>query len=81
MQKGDRKEEFGENYSVNYLATFTEFAQAERHRTLSYEMKLLEEPKFLFLILLGGTKLEEEWLKDIKSLSKNFPSGYVDSGK
>lgn len=75
--KRDRAEEFGENYSVNYLATFTEFAQAERHRTLSYEMKLLEKPKFFIPYIIKGTKLEEEWLKDIKSLSKNFPQGML----
>ena len=31
-----RNEEFGENYSVNYYASFAELAQAQRHRTLSY---------------------------------------------
>ena len=28
-----RKEEFGENYSTNYLSSFSQLAQAHRHRT------------------------------------------------
>lgn len=43
-KRKNRNEEFGENYSVTYLASFAQLAQAQRHRTLSYEMTLLDEP-------------------------------------
>lgn len=72
-----RKEEFGENYCTTYEVSFAEFAQAQRHRTLNYEMSFLEENKFFVPPIIKGTELEEEWLKDIKSLEKNFPQGML----
>lgn len=76
-QRSNRKEEFGENYCVNYLASFAELAQAQRHRTLAYEMTLLEEPKYYVPPIIRGTKLEEEWLKDISSLEEFYPQGML----
>lgn len=72
-----RKEEFGENYSTNYYATFAEFAQAQRHRTLDYEISLDEHPKFYVPLCIRGTKYEKEWLTDISSLSSRFPQGML----
>ena len=76
-KRKDRKEEFGENYCTSYLATFSELAQAQRHRTLSYEITLLDENKFYVPPIIRGTELEKEWLQDIKSLEKNFPQGML----
>ena len=75
--KRERKEEFGENYCTNYLATFTELAQAQRHRTLSYEISLLDKPEFYVPPIIKGTDLEKEWLKDISSLEDLFPQGML----
>ena len=76
-QRENRKEEFGENYCTTYLATFSEFAQAQRHRTLCYEISLLDAPQFYVPPIIKGTPLEEEWLKDIESLQDNFPQGML----
>ena len=73
----ERAEEFGENYSTTYLASFAELAQAQRHRTLSYEMSLLEEPQFYVPPIIKGTQYEQEWLHDISSLKNNFPQGML----
>jgi len=73
----NRKEEFGENYCTTYLASFAELAQAQRHRTLIYEMTLLEEPKYYIPPIIRGTELEAEWLKDIESLKEYFPQGML----
>lgn len=73
----NRKEEFGENYSTTYLASFAELAQAQRHRTLSYEVNLLDEPKYYIPPIIKGTELEEEWIKDISSLKDCFPQGML----
>ena len=73
----NRNEEFGENYSVTYLASFAQLAQAQRHRTLSYEMTLLDEPKYYVPPIIAGTNLEQEWLKDISSLKEFFPQGML----
>ena len=76
-QRENRKEEFGENYCTTYLATFSELAQAQRHRTLSYEISLLDTPQFYIPPIIRGTQLEAEWLKDIESLQDNFPQGML----
>lgn len=73
----NRKEEFGENYSTTYLASFAELAQAQRHRTLNYEVSLLEEPKYYVPPIIRGTDLEQEWLKDISSLKDYYPQGML----
>ena len=76
-QRKNRNEEFGENYSVTYLASFAQLAQAQRHRTLSYEITLLDEPKYYLPPIIAGTNLEKEWLKDISSLNEFFPQGML----
>ncbi len=75
--KRDRKEEFGENYCTSYLASFAQLAQAQRHRTLSYEMKLLNKPQYFVPPIIRGTELETEWLRDISSLEKYIPQGML----
>lgn len=73
--KRERKEEFGENYCTTYLASFAQLAQAQRHRTLSYEMTLLEESVYYVPKIIKGTELEAEWIKDIASLEEYYPQG------
>ena len=75
--KRERKEEFGENYCTTYLASFAELAQAQRHRTLSYEMMLLDKPEYFVPPIIRGTAYEEEWLRDISSLEQYFPQGML----
>ena len=75
--KRDRAEEFGENYSTTYLASFAQLAQAQRHRTLAYEMTLLEKPEYYVPRIIRETELEKEWLKDISSLEEYYPQGML----
>ena len=75
--KRKREEEFGENYCVNYQGTFAELAQAQRHRTLYYEIFIPEEHKYFVPPIIKGTALEEEWLEDISSLDEEFPQGLM----
>ena len=77
MLRKERKEEFGENYCTTYLASFAQLAQAQRHRTLSYEMSLLENAKYYVPPIIRGTELEKEWLKDISSLEEYYPQGML----
>ena len=76
-QRKTRSEEFGENYSTTYLASFAQLAQAQRHRTLNYEMTLLDEVQYYIPPIIRNTELENEWLKDISSLEKFFPQGML----
>ena len=75
----ERKEEWGENYCCNYMATFSQFAQAHRHRSLNYEISIPEVKDATFFIpyIIRGTELEEIWLKDIKSLASRYPQGML----
>lgn len=73
----NRYEEFGENYCTSYLSSFAQLAQAQRHRTLSYEMSLLDTPEYYIPPIIRGTDLENSWLEDISSLSQYFPQGML----
>ncbi len=74
----NRKEEFGENYCTTYEGTFAELAQAQRHRTLQYKMRLLDNAKFYIpKIIEGNNELKQEWLKDINSLADLYPQGML----
>lgn len=73
----ERDDEWGENYCTTYISTFSEFGQAQRHRTISYEISFLPEPQFFVPPIIKGTKLEGEWLKDISSLADRFPQGML----
>lgn len=75
--KRERAEEFGENYSTSYLSSFSQLAQAQRHRTLAYEMTLLENPQYYIPKIIRGTEFEAEWLKDISSLEDFYPQGML----
>lgn len=75
--KRERNEEFGENYCTTYLSSFSQLAQAQRHRTLSYEMSLLDTPQYYVPKIIRGTDLEEQWLKDISSLEDYYPQGML----
>lgn len=75
----ERKEEWGENYCCNYFATFAQVAQAQRHRTISYEIEVqnVNDAKFFTPPIIKNTELEKEWLKDIKSLAHRYPQGML----
>lgn len=74
----NRKEEFGENYCTTYEGTFAELAQAQRHRTLQYKMRLLDSAKFYIpKIIESNNELKQEWLKDINSLADLYPQGML----
>ena len=76
-QRSKRNEEFGENYCTTYLASFAQLAQAQRHRTLDYEMRLLEKAQYYIPPIIRKTTMEEEWLKDISALQNFYPQGML----
>ncbi|MBP3503205.1 MAG: FAD-dependent thymidylate synthase [Clostridia bacterium] len=77
-ERENRKEEFGENYCTTYEGTFSQLAQAQRHRTLQYKMRLLNEVKFYVpKIIEHNDNLKQEWLNDINSLADLYPQGML----
>lgn len=73
----DKKEEyFGNVYSTNYMGSFAELAQAQRHRTLDYQMELLSEKKyFIPPIIADDQMLVDEWLGDMQIVRGVNPQG------
>ena len=73
----DKKEEyFGDVYCTNYKGTFAELAQAQRHRTLDYQMERQSNPEFFVPpIIEDDQALVEEWLGDINSVKDVTPQG------
>lgn len=73
-----RQEQFGECYSVNYKGSFAMLAQAQRHRTLHYEMMLDENPEYYIpLILTENPYLVDEWLRDMEQVEHLLPQGQL----
>lgn len=73
-----REEIFSHIYSVNYEASYASLAQAQRHRTLFYQMERMDEKKYFVPPILN--KKEEyikEWTQDIKSVSNIVPQGEI----
>ena len=69
---------FGDVYSVSYEGSFAQFAHIHRHRTIRYNITLLDEPKFyLPPILKQSDELTREWLTDIEKQSSVFPQGML----
>ena len=66
-------------YSISYLGSFAQLAQAHRHRTLTYTMWFkgdrADEYGFFVPPILHGTELEDEWINDIQSIGYCFPQG------
>ena len=73
-----REEIFSHICSVNYEASYASLAQAQRHRTLFYQMERMDEKKYFVPPILN--KKEEyikEWTQDIKSVSNVVPQGEI----
>ncbi|MCQ2571134.1 MAG: FAD-dependent thymidylate synthase [Candidatus Saccharibacteria bacterium] len=74
-----REELFDECYSINYKGTFAQLAQAQRHRTLWYEMTVpdLDYCEFYVPPILSKQEDIDEWLADMISLKENYPQGML----
>lgn len=71
-----KKEYFGDVYVTTYKASFAELAQAQRHRTLDYQLELLDDKEyFIPPIIEDDLELVKEWLDDINSVRDVYPQG------
>ncbi len=69
---------FGDVYSVSYEGSFAQLAQAQRHRTIDYNITLLDEPKFYIPpIIKQSDELTREWIADCESQASVFPQGML----
>ena len=75
----DYEEEIFSNiYNTVYMASAAYLAQAQRHRTLSYQM-LLENTHEFYIpeIIKDNTNLVKEWNNDMESVSELYPQGML----
>lgn len=74
-----RKESFGETYSTTYNGSFAQYAQAQRHRTIHYRLRIPEKITEFYvpLCIEDVSDLRSEWLTDIGSLKEIYPQGMM----
>ncbi len=71
-----RPDYFGNVYSTTYDGSFAQYAQAQRHRTLDYQLEMLDEKSYYVPpIIEDDQMLVDEWLRDIQSVKKVNPIG------
>ncbi len=69
---------FGDVYCTSYEGSFAQLAQAQRHRTLNYNITLLDEPKFFVPpIIKESADLTREWIGDCEKQVSVFPQGML----
>lgn len=80
IQTDAHENHFGDVYSTEYRMSLAALAQAQRHRTINYQMLFsgtdaLEYGFYVPKIIRDDVELTAEWLKDIGSMAENFPQG------
>jgi len=69
-------EYFGQVYTTGYKASFAYLAQAQRHRTLDYQMEMMDEKEyFIPPIIMDDKNLVSEWLNDMNIVKDVNPQG------
>jgi hypothetical protein len=73
----DKKEEhFGDVYSTTYKGSLAQVAQAQRHRTIDYQIEILDEKEYFIPPIIADDKcLVEEWLYDMQRVRDVMPQG------
>lgn len=82
----DKREVFSNVYLTKYKGSFAELAQAHRHRTLDYEMRIPSETSFFIPPIIEDNELlKKEWLSDCEKVRSVYPQGMLvdicESGK
>lgn len=73
----NRTEYFGDVFMAGYVGSFAQYAQAQRHRSLDYQLKLLPEFGFYIPPIIKNTPLENEWLGDALRVQSVTPQGQL----
>lgn len=72
----DIEEHFGNVYSCIYKGSFAQLAQAHRHRTIDYQMEMLDEKEyFVPSIIVDNQMLVDEWIGDMQIVRNVNPQG------
>ncbi len=72
----EKKDYFGDVYQTTYKASFAQLAQAQRHRTLNYQIQVLDDKEyFVPPIIASDDALVWEWLNDMDKVKGVNPQG------
>lgn len=75
---GMKEEYFGSVYTTTYNGSFAQLAQAQRHRTLDYQMERLQKKEyFVPPIIADDQMLVDEWLNDMLVVQNVNPQGEI----
>lgn len=73
-----KNDHFDYAYSYNYNGSLAQLAQAQRHRTLNYQMEFLNNNEYFIPEIIKDDKdLVDEWYHDINSVNKLIPQGMM----
>lgn len=71
-----RKDYFSDVYCTTYKGSWAQLAQAQRHRTINYQIQVEDTPSFYVPKLLRTLpQLEKEWLADMQKVKDLHPQG------
>lgn len=71
-----KEEHFGDTFSTLYKGSFAQLAQAHRHRTLDYQIEMLDEKEYYIPpIIADDQMLVDEWLGDMQIVKGINPQG------
>jgi len=74
----DEEEIYSNVYNIVYMGSGAYLAQAQRHRTINYQMILENTHKFYVPeIIKDNPSLVDEWNKDMESVSDLLPQGML----
>ncbi len=74
----DKRETFSDVYLTKYKGSFAQLAQAHRHRTLDYEMRIPDERTFFIPPIIEDNELlKKEWLADCERVKDVYPQGML----
>ncbi len=76
--KSKPQEYFGDVYCTSYKLTLPALAEAQRHRTLAYNIEPLKRTEYYVPnIIRKNETLKNEWLKDLDSIKELYPQAIL----
>ncbi|MBR1413157.1 MAG: FAD-dependent thymidylate synthase [Bacilli bacterium] len=72
----NKQQYYRSTYSTLYKSSYAALAQAQRHRTLNYEMEMLDNKEiYIPPFLMDNKNLMNEWLNDYEKVKDLYPQG------
>lgn len=75
-ERNDTEIQLGKLYNIGYMGSFAQVAQAQRHRTLFYNIQFDGISKDFYVpSIIRDTEFENEWLDDFEKVKEFIPNG------